>query len=201
VPQNGRGITHDKQHFNRDLLRRRQDTTSLMEGALGLRTRWNIPLQEKAMSNVNAKMICRRAWLLAVMLGAGTSGVFAATSAEILEKAQLRGGIACVIGAEQVDTAIGLAKEGGFVVHVLDSDATRVADAKHRLAGAGLLGRQVYVDALTGETLPYADNLVDLLVDTGALVTEAEVFRVLAPVRGKALLGEQVVARPALAHV
>jgi outer membrane protein assembly factor BamB len=151
------------------------------------------------MSNVNAKMICRRTWLLAVMLGAGTSGVFAATSADILEKAQLRGGIACVIGGEQVDTALGLAKEGGFVVHVLDSDATRVADAKHRLAGAGLLGRQVYVDALTGETLPYADNLVDLLVDTGALVTEAEVFRVLAPVRGKALLGEQVVARPALA--
>jgi outer membrane protein assembly factor BamB len=138
----------------------------------------------------------RRLVVLGVLVGATMTA--RADVAGVLQKAGIRGGIACVVGADRAETALGLAKEGSFVVHLLDPDPAKVADAKTRLAGTGLLGRQVYVDVLAGGTLPYADHLVDLVVATGTPVTEAEILRVLAPVRGRALLGEKVVVKPAL---
>ncbi len=70
---------------------------------------------------------------------------------------------------------------GKSVVHGLDTDAERVAEARQYLADRGLYG-QVSVATFDGRHLPYADNLVNLLVVEGsAEVGSAERLRVLAP--------------------
>ena len=126
--------------------------------------------------------------------------VAAAESAtEILNKTGIHGGIACVIGADDPAMVEKFAKEGGFIVHLLDPDPARVAEAKSELAASGLLGRKVFVDTLTSGTLPHADHLLDLVVaEPGVPVAEKEILRVLAPARGKAWLGGKVLGKPAL---
>jgi len=68
-----------------------------------------------------------------------------------------------------------------FLVHGLDTDVANVAEARENIRAAGLCGK-VSVDTFTGDRLPYADNLVNLVVveDQGEL-TDDEIMRVLAP--------------------
>ncbi len=143
--------------------------------------------------------VCRRLVVWCVFASALAGSAQAIEPGQVLERSCLRGGMACVIGAENMETAIGLVKEGGFVVHLLDPDPAEVALAKKALAARGLLGRAVYVDRLYGSRLPHADNLVDLVVtESDSSVTETELVRVLAPARGKALVGTRIVTKPAL---
>jgi len=68
-----------------------------------------------------------------------------------------------------------------YLVHGLETDAKKVEAAREHIHKLGLYGK-VSVERFDGKTLPYADNLVNLLVaeDLGQ-VPMAEVMRVLAP--------------------
>jgi hypothetical protein len=117
-----------------------------------------------------------------------------------VEQTSLSGGIACVIGAENMEMAVRLASTGGFVVHLLDSDRAKIALAKRQLAAKGMLGRGVYVDTLSGGRLPHADNLIDLVVAVdGSRVSQEEILRVLTPIRGRAMVGDKTLSKPAVA--
>jgi len=106
----------------------------------------------------------------------------------ILEATGVRGGLIVHIGGAGELTAA-LHAGDGYLVHALDADADNVAKAREQIRSLGLCG-EVSVEQWTGNSLPYVDNLVNLLVaeDPGRVSID-EVVRVLAP-RGVALIAE-----------
>jgi len=82
-----------------------------------------------------------------------------------------------------------------LLVQGLDTDPRDVAAARKYLSAQGIYGKTT-VSHFDGKRLPYADNLVNLVVaDAPGDVTEAEVLRVLAPL-GSAIIGGKTVAKP-----
>lgn len=90
------------------------------------------------------------------------------------------GGLVVQLGAENLDDARRLGSTGRYLVQVLDRDAARVETARETLQEAGLYGL-VTVDRHSATTLPYAENLVNVLIMGGRPVPAAEVDRVLCP--------------------
>ncbi|MFC1497600.1 PQQ-binding-like beta-propeller repeat protein [Verrucomicrobiota bacterium] len=98
------------------------------------------------------------------------------------------GGLVVCVGAENPEFIAGLRTDENYLVHCLDTDQKKVDSARKYIQGKGLYGK-VSVDKFDGKHLPYADNLVNLVVVTGykLQVTEEEIERVLAP-RGVVLI-------------
>ena len=103
-------------------------------------------------------------------------------ASEVLSVAQVPGGLAVVLGcgngalARQIATA-----DPRFIVHGLDADATAIAAARTQLLADRLYG-QVTVECWNSDTLPYADQTVNLLVvEKPTDVAPAELMRVLSP--------------------
>ena len=93
---------------------------------------------------------------------AGESTISAKT---MLAKAGIQPGpTLCVhLGCGDGKLAAALAKEGEFLVHGLALDRAEVDKARQNIRAQGLYG-QASVELLKGKLLPYADNLVDILV-------------------------------------
>jgi len=102
-------------------------------------------------------------------------------AADILAETGVRGGLVVHVGCGDGALTIALHKNDRYLVQGLDTDGARVAETRKLLQSKGLNGR-VTVDRFDGKTLPYARDLVKLLV-AGELgdVTMVEVMRVLAP--------------------
>ncbi|MGA2618865.1 MAG: PQQ-binding-like beta-propeller repeat protein [Thermoguttaceae bacterium] len=105
--------------------------------------------------------------------------------------------MACITRPEYVDTALALARNKRWVIHVLLAEKKQVEDVRQKAAKTGLLGRTLYVEQGGPDCLPHADNLLDLVIASDA-TPEAEVLRVLAPVRGRAIVGGRLLTKPAL---
>jgi outer membrane protein assembly factor BamB len=103
-------------------------------------------------------------------------------AAAVFEQANVQGGLIVELGMVDAQFTANLAARDTVTLQVLDTDPRRVADARKQLEAKGLYGR-VTVDQFDGKRLPYADNLVNLLVmwDTGCEIQDEEVMRVLAP--------------------
>ncbi|MFW6124913.1 MAG: PQQ-binding-like beta-propeller repeat protein [Pirellulales bacterium] len=111
-------------------------------------------------------------------------------AARILEETGVRGGLIVHVGCGAGELTAALGADESFLVHGLDTDADQVAEARERLQSRRLYGR-VSVGPFDGERLPYADNLVNLLVvEAPGRLTEGEMMRVLAP-RGVAYIRRQ----------
>ena len=105
----------------------------------------------------------------------------------IYEKSGIEGGLVVELGFVDVEFTAKLGAVETVTLQTLDSDPQRVAGARKELEAKGLHGR-ITVDRFNGKTLPYADNLVNLIVlhDTSADgdrvdVSHEEMMRVLAP--------------------
>jgi len=108
------------------------------------------------------------------------NAVFAITATEVIADADLAGGLVVSIGADP-ELVTELNAHGAFVVHVLSRDVSEVAAMRAFLRSKGWYGR-VSVDRLQGDRLPYADNLVNLVVaSVECQVADEEITRVLAP--------------------
>jgi outer membrane protein assembly factor BamB len=117
---------------------------------------------------------------LALFSLAGRCAV-AADARAVLDAAGVKGGLLVHLGCGSGELTLGLHASQQFLVHGLDTDAGKVSAARARIRAAGLYG-PVTVDQLMGQHLPYADNLVNLLVVSDpSRVPEAEMLRVLAP--------------------
>lgn len=105
----------------------------------------------------------------------------AQTARQLLDQAGLRGGFVVHLGCGTGELTAALRQRPALLVHGLDRDPANVAAARQTLVSAGVYG-PVAVDRLTGPTLPYVDNLVNLLVveDLGE-VSHDELLRVLVP--------------------
>ena len=121
------------------------------------------------------------------------------TGGDLLKQSGVTGGLVVHVGCGDGACLAPLAGDG-YIVHGLDADPARVAAAREKLRGMGTYGR-VSVDRWDGKNLPYADNLVNLLVLPNAdrRLPSEEIARVLAP-RGVVLAAEPLATRHTLAR-
>ncbi len=129
-------------------------------------------------------------------LPAAASGAEPAEAArKILSAAGVRGGLVVHVGCGDGRLTAALRAGDGYLVHGLARDPAGVAAARAHLLERSLYG-PVSVDGFDGTHLPYADNLVTLLVadDLGG-VPRAEAMRVLAP-GGVAMIGGRKTVKP-----
>ena len=105
----------------------------------------------------------------------------ASTAREILGATGVAGGLIVHLGCGDGELTAALRVGDQYLVHGLDADDAKVAQARLRAESLGLAGPVSFAQH-AGARLPYADNLVNLLVaeDLGA-VPMAEVMRVLCP--------------------
>jgi predicted RNA methylase len=84
----------------------------------------------------------------------------------VLDRADFRGGLIVHLGCGDGRLTGQLTAPGNGLVHGLDTDAAKIQAARTHLQELGLDGRAA-VDTYDGRHLPYADNLVNLLVVSG----------------------------------
>jgi len=115
-----------------------------------------------------------------------------ALAAEILRSAGVAGGLCVQLGCGDAALAAEIAATGKFLVHAIDPDAGAVAATQKLLRDRGLYGI-AWAEHRGYSPLPYAENLVNLMVMDGIPAeggpSVKEVLRVLAP-GGVALLGQ-----------
>jgi outer membrane protein assembly factor BamB len=135
-------------------------------------------------------------WLaLAAGQGAWGADTSAEQAKQILDATGFRGGLIVHVGCSDGNLTASLRANDSTLVHGLDTDAANVAAARKHIRSLGLYG-PVSVDVFDGKHLPYADNLVNLLIaDELGDVPMKEVLRVLAP-RGVALVGGTKTVKP-----
>ena len=113
-----------------------------------------------------------------------------ASASNVLEAAGIEGGLIVHVGCGDGKLTAELWVHERFIVHGLDTDETNVEIARNYIAAQGRYG-VVSVSQWDGERLPYADNLVNLLIFSNPNVScsSEEIARVLAP-RGVACVKE-----------
>ena len=122
-------------------------------------------------------------WLVPLLAFGAIAATLQAESAQsILEVTGVKGGLVVHVGCGDGKLTAALRANESYVVHGLDADAKNVEAARKHIQSLGLYG-PVSVEQWTGARLPYADNLVNLVVisDSGLQIPETEVLRVLAP--------------------
>jgi outer membrane protein assembly factor BamB len=94
----------------------------------------------------------------------------------------VKGGLVVCVGCDDPELLAELGEAGPYLVHGLDADATQVEAAKQLIQSKGAYGK-VAVDVFDGESLPYVDSLVNLLVvlDSECTISDDEMDRILAP--------------------
>ena len=137
--------------------------------------------------NASARRVVSFGALLSVCLAATALPARAAATqeqkraADILAATGVQGGLIVHLGCGDGTLTAALRANDSYLVHGLDADPKNVAAARKRIASLGLYGK-VSVDRLAGTSLPYIDNLVNLLVASGGgRVASEEIMRVLAP--------------------
>lgn len=110
-----------------------------------------------------------------------------AAAREILELSGVQGGLIVHLGCGDGRLTAALGAGEGFLVHGLEQDAAQRERTRQHVRSLGLYG-PVSIDRWDGRRLPYAENLVNLIVaQEPGEVTVDEMLRTLAP-GGVALL-------------
>jgi len=105
----------------------------------------------------------------------------AQTAGGILRATGVKGGLIVHLGCGDGTLTAALRANDRYLVHGLDTDAENVRRARRLIQSKGAYG-QVAVDQFDGRSLPYADDLVNLVVaENVGRVPMAEIMRVLAP--------------------
>jgi outer membrane protein assembly factor BamB len=131
--------------------------------------------------------------LVATILLSGHATV--ESSEAIVRASGVKGGLVVKIGCGDADELADLRINDRFLVHILDTDAAKVAAARAALKTKDLYGK-VSVDSFDGKRLPYVDNLVNLVIaDGGCKVPEEEILRILTP-RGVAMIDGEKTVKP-----
>jgi outer membrane protein assembly factor BamB len=99
----------------------------------------------------------------------------------LIERTNLPGGVIVHVGRGDGRFTAALRRNEAFVVQGLDTDLARIAQAREYVRGKGTYGA-VSIRHWDGRRLPYADNLINLIVvEDGVEVPRAELRRALAP--------------------
>jgi len=119
--------------------------------------------------------------MLAAGVPAGAGAEPRETASEVLDATGVKGGLIVHLGCGDGRLTTALRANDRYLIHGLDADAKNIQKARKYIQPLALYGK-VSVEHWQCDDLPYADNLVNLLVaeDLGK-VSMAEVMRVLAP--------------------
>ncbi|MEW6306842.1 MAG: PQQ-binding-like beta-propeller repeat protein [Verrucomicrobiota bacterium] len=125
---------------------------------------------------------------LALALVWSASNVFHATAAapqgvakQVFEATGVKGGIVVHLGCGEGQVTATLRPSDSYQVQGWDKDAAKIARGRMALSQKGVYG-PIAVDVLEGTTLPYVDNLINLVVAEDLQgVPMNEVMRVLVP--------------------
>ena len=100
---------------------------------------------------------------------------------QILNDTGVKGGLIVHVGCGDGTLTGSLLANDSFLVHGLDRDAKNVQKAREHIRSLNLYGK-ISIDQLSGNYLPYIDNMVNLIVseNIGDLPIE-EIMRVLVP--------------------
>jgi outer membrane protein assembly factor BamB len=99
----------------------------------------------------------------------------------VLQESGVKGGFVVHIGCGVGGLTAALCANDSYMVHGLDASAKNIEVAREYIKSLNLYGR-VTVEQFRGNRLPYADNLVNLIVsERAAEFPEDEIMRVLAP--------------------
>ena len=115
---------------------------------------------------------------------------------DIVQESGVKGGLIVHLGGKDIKFTASLRINDHFIVQGLVKDASQVKKAREYLYGKKLLG-SVNVIQWNANLLPYADNLVNLLVEesTRQQVSIREILRVLAP-NGVAMINGKKTVKP-----
>ena len=146
-------------------------------------------------------LLCLCAFLLGLLPAGSSFRVARAAETEtgplvqsILDSADNRGGVCVLLGWDHAGLAFELSERGSWLIHCLHPDRELVDEVRKAIQSRGSYGT-VSADCTPAEQLPYAENLVNLIVadHLPVLAKEGfsidEVLRVLAP-KGIAYLGD-----------
>ena len=113
-----------------------------------------------------------------------------ARAREILDATGVKGGLVVHLGCGNGKLTAALRVNDSYLVHGLDADPANVENARAHVRALGLYGK-MSIECLGGARLPYANNLVNLVVVSvdETQVSREELMRVLAP-GGVALISE-----------
>jgi len=141
---------------------------------------------------------CHRTYAI-IVLAAATPAIAGPARTDdaqtILKATGVSGGIVVHLGCGDGRLTAALHAGEAYTVHGLAGDAARVTAARRHVASLGLCGK-VAIEHWSSRTLPYADNLVNLLVADGlGDVAMTEVLRVLVP-GGVAWVGGKKTVKP-----
>jgi len=119
----------------------------------------------------------------------------AASLPEEVRHSGVKGGLVVHLGCDDGRLTTALRASDAYLVQGLDADPAQVAKAREHIQSTGLYGK-VSARRWEDKWLPYADNLVNLLVadELGGVPME-EIIRVLAP-RGVAMIGGEKIVKP-----
>lgn len=126
--------------------------------------------------------------LVQVICGRSMGASAEEAAKEILDTTGVKGGVIVHLGCGDGKVTAALGASGRYTVVGLDADAGNVAKAREVVREAGEYG-DVSVEGLSGGKLPYADNLVNLVVGAEGIVPPGEMMRVVAP-GGAVCVGE-----------
>lgn len=103
------------------------------------------------------------------------------SASDLLDATGVKGGLVVHIDCGDGRLTVALHANDRYLVHGLDTDADDVEKARSHIRSLGLYGA-VSVRQWNGESLPYADNMVNLIVcEDAAAVSNDEMMRVLRP--------------------
>ncbi len=115
---------------------------------------------------------------------------------QVVQETGIDRGVCCMLGFD-ADVALQLVQSNKFLVHILDADAETVAKVRRIAERAGVGIDRVVVQQREPGRLPYADNMIDLLVATKITdvalgdLAASEVLRVVRP-EGAIVVGRDV---------
>jgi outer membrane protein assembly factor BamB len=137
----------------------------------------------------------RRHAMLLFVLAMIAAAARAGTAEDVLKASGVKGGLVVCVGCDDPALLVSLRADDAYLVQGLDTDPAKVEKARQYIADKKLYGK-VSADTFDGKSLPYIENLVNLLILPNAecRLPNDEIVRVLAP-RGAALVSPQSAIR------
>ncbi|KPJ70327.1 MAG: hypothetical protein AMS14_10980 [Planctomycetes bacterium DG_20] len=147
------------------------------------------------LSGASVSLVALLPWALAAAGAPEAAAAEPSPAAEILAATGVKGGLVVHVGCGDGRLTAAFGAGEPYLVHGLDGDAKNVERAREYIRSLGLYGK-VSVEHWTEKRLPYADNLVNLLVAErlGGIPMD-EVMRVLCP-NGVACIGGKKTVKP-----
>jgi len=138
--------------------------------------------------------------LLSILL---LTNIYAMSSSvpEAVAASGVQGGLIVHVGCEDGGQISRLWKSDSYMVQALETDPAKISKARKLIQEAGLYGK-VTVREFNGVSLPYVDNMVNLLImpEGAGNVAQAEIMRVLTP-GGTAIVGGVKTVKPVPAEI